>query len=587
MERRKLIAVVGGLALLGGAVVVLRSESAPPRPQAFERFLDEKVEYVPDTQRVATPTDLVLTALDRTSLRATWTATDGIGHGGFEVRWNGRTRLVRGTETELAELDANAEVAVEVRALDALGNRSAPATATAVPRLAYDDAWLAGLMAPIDLFDGPEALNPRRWRLFDRGNTDCLCLRPLNGKRLEIDCERVDLQSNVPLRFSAPAPDGAIARVSFTTDGPIGYRPDESAVLIALLPEPVHDLGHLDEPFPPGALVLRITPFGAQFVLGGGPPLGETFGTYPPPTPGVRHRWELRVLPGTVVALRDGVEVASAPVGLPWTSARVRLAFRQAQGTHLDTFGIGGAPGMPAPGSVTPLGVSGKDDGGVSLSNVANSQLAGASSVRVVASVVAERNAPITVELGTRSAPAVFMQPDQGLDPHRSTVVYADFPLPSPDSNPRVRLSSDGGLTAYDAHLVVADGPDARHPLPRLVHRALPDPLVPPPAVSVVHESADDSAFHRFPHQGRVRLTVELADTRAREVAAVKGVEVDLDGERVVVLPTNGSAGGRHEFLIDLATLSSGRHALDVRVLPVDERQGVQSYEQTFELRPL
>ncbi|MEU4769498.1 fibronectin type III domain-containing protein [Actinosynnema sp. NPDC023794] len=587
MERRRLIAVLGGLALLGGAVVVLRNESAPPPPQAFERFLDEAVEYVPDTQRLATPTDLVLTALDRTSLRATWTATDGIGHGGFEVRWNGRSRLVRGTETELTDLDANADVTVEVRALDAMGNRSAPATAKAVPRLAHDDTWLDGLMTPLDLFDGPEALNPRRWRVFDRGNTDCLCLRPLNGKRLEIDCDRVDLQSNVPLRFGAPAADGAVARVSLTTDGPIGYRPDHSAVLIALLPEPVHDLGHLEEPFPPGALVLRITPFGAQFDLGHDAPPGETFGTYPPPTSGVRHRWELRVLAGSAVALRDGVEVASAPVRLPWTSARVRLAFRQAQGTHLDTFGIGGVPGTPAAGSVAPLGPSAKDAGGVSMGNVANSQLAGASSVRVVASVVSERAAPVTVEFGTRSAPAVFMPPDLGLDPSRPSVVYADFPLPSPDSNPKVGLRSDGGLTAYHAHLVIADGQDARHPLPRLVSRPLPDPLVPPPAVSVVHESVNDSSFPLFPHEGKVRLTVELADTRAREVAAVKGVEVDLDGERIAVLPTNGSAGGRHELLIDLAGLAGGRHELDVRVLPVDERRGVQSYEQTFEIRPL
>ncbi|MEU4445047.1 fibronectin type III domain-containing protein [Actinosynnema sp. NPDC050801] len=584
MERRRLIALVGGLVLLGGAVAVLRDESAPPRPRTLERFLDEGVEYVPDTQRLVAPTNLELTALDRTSLRASWTATDGIGHGGFEVRWNGRTRLVRGTETELTDLDANADTAVEVRALDAMGNRSDPAAAHAVPRLAYDDSWLSHLMAPIDLFDGPEALNPRRWRVFDRGHTDCLCLRPFNGKRVEIDCDRVDLQSNVPVRFSAPAPDGAIARVSLTTDGPIGHRPDESAVLIALLPDPVHDLGHLEAPFPPGAVVLRITPFGAQFVLGDDAPSNELGGTYPPPTWGVRHRWELRVLPESVLALRDGVEVAAAPVRLPWTSARARLVFRQAQGTHVDTFGIGGAPGMPAPGSVAPLGPGATDDGGVSLGNVANSQLAGASSVRVVASVVAERTAPITVELGTRSAPAVFMPPDRGLDRSRPSVVHADFPLPHPDSNPKVRLRSDGGLTAYDAHLVIADGPDARHPLPRLVSRADPDPQVPLPAVSVVHESGDDSGF---PHGGKVRLAVELADSRAREVAAVKALEVDLDGDRIVVLPTNGSAGGRHEFLLDLARLSSGRHELDVRVVPVDERSGVQSQQQTFEIRPL
>ncbi|WP_447005176.1 fibronectin type III domain-containing protein [Saccharothrix isguenensis] len=589
MERSKLIAVVGGLALLGGAVVVLRNESAPPTPRVFERFLADGIEYVPDTQRVVRPSDLTLTALDRTSLRATWTATEGLGHGGFEVRWGGHTRLVQGTETELTGLDANADVTVEVRALDGLGTRSEPATAHAVPRLAYDDASLDALVVPIDLFDGPEALNPRRWRVLDGGNTDCLGLRPLNGKRLEISCDRVDLQSNVPMRFGMPHPDGAIGRVVLTTDGPATSRPGENELMIALLPEPFHDLGHLAEPFPPGAVVLRVSPFGARFDLGGdvasaddAPPPGS--GTFPPPTPGVRHRWELRVLPDAVAAFRDGVEVARAPVVVPWTEAWPRLAFRLAQDTRLDMFGVGGAPSSPVPVSVVPLGPGVREDGAVSLGNAANSRLDGASSVRVVASVVAERTAPITAELGTRSAPVVFMPPDRGLHPTRASVVYADFPLPSPDPNPEVRLRSDGDVTVYESHLVLTDGQDARRPLPRLTDRARPDPRVPTPTVSVLHESAGGVTF---PREGKVRVTVELPDPQAHEIAAIKGLEVELDGERLVTLPTNGSAGGRHEFLLDLADVSTGRHELVVRVLPVEQRWGVRSQEQTFDIRPL
>lgn len=583
MERRKIIAVIGGLVLLGGAVVLLRNESAPPLPRTYERFLADGVEYVPDTQRVTTPVDLWLTALDRTSVRADWTAADGLGHGGFEVRWNGHSRLVRGTETELTDLDANADVRVEVRALDAMGVRTVPATAEAVPRLAYDGTWMDSLMVPVDLFDGPEALTPRRWRIFDGGTTGCLGLRPFNGRRVEVGCDAVDLQSNVPLRFRPPGPDGAIGRVSFTTDGPVGSRPGEGEVLIALLPEPSHDLGLLGRPFPPDAVVLRITPFGAQFARGDDTRI-ETFGTYPPPVPGVRHRWELRVMPDEVVAFREGIAVAKAPVALPWTAARVRLAFRQAPGTLLDSFGIGGAAGNPEPGTVVPLGPGTDEDGATSLGNVADSRLAGATSVRVVASVVAERAAPITVELGSRSAPALPLQPDRGLDPNRPSAFYADFPLPAPERNPEVRLRSDVRVTAYQAHVVIADGPDSRQPVPRLADRPSPGPAVPTPAVSVVHETSDGA---EFPNEGRVRLTVELADTRTGEVAAVKGIEVDLDGERVATLPTNGSAGGRHEFLVDLADLSSGRHEFDVRVVPVDEGLDVQSSRQTFQIRPL
>ncbi|MGW4111720.1 fibronectin type III domain-containing protein [Actinosynnema sp. NPDC004786] len=587
MERRRLIAVIGGLALLGGAVVLLRNESAPPLPETYERFLAEGVEYVPDTQRVTAPTDLRLTALDRTSLRAGWTAADGLGHGGFEVRWNGHSRLVRGTGTELTDLDANADVRVEVRALDALGGRTGPATAEAVPRLAYDETWMDGLVVPVDVFDGPEALTPRRWRVFDGGDPRCLGLRPFNGRRVEVGCDAVDLQSNVPLRLRPPGPDGAIGRVLLTTDGPIGTRSEQGQgqgeMLIALLPEPAHDLGLLGRSFPPDAVVLRVTPFGAQFVRGDDESV-ETFGTYPPPTRGVRHRWELRVMPDAVVALRDGIAVAKAPATLPWRAARVRLAFRQASGTLLDSFGIGGAAGHPEPGSVVPLGPGTEEGGATSLGNVADSRLAGATSVRVVASVVAERAAPITVELGSRSAPALPLQPDRALDSNRPSAFYADFPLPAPERNPEVRLRSDVRVTAFQAHAVVADGPDARPPVPRLADRASPGPAVPTPAVSVVHETSEGA---EFPREGKVRLTVELADADAGEVAAVRGVEVDLDGERIATLPTNGSAGGRHEFLVDLADLSSGRHEFDVRVRPVDGGLGVRSARQAFQIRPL
>ncbi|WP_367133485.1 hypothetical protein [Saccharothrix sp. HUAS TT1] len=587
MERRRLIALVGGLALLGGVVAVLRDEAAPPKPRAYERFLDERVEHVPDTGGPTAPSGLELAALDRTSLRASWTSAGGFG--GFEVRWNGRTRLVHGLETELTDLDANADTAVEVRALDEMGNRSEPATATAVPRLAYDEASLDDLVAPIDVFDGPEALTSRRWRVFDGGNAHCLGLRPLNGKRLEVNCDAVDLQSNVPLQLGAPGADGAIGRVVLVTDGPAGHRPEDSELVIALLPEPFHDTGRLDKPFPPGAVVLRVTPFGARFDLGGTTSTDETPGAHPPPTPGVRHRWELRVLPGSVVALRDGVEVATAPVNVPWTTARPRLSFRKAEGTRVDMFGIGGRPTTPVPASLVQFGFGLEQaDGSVEFGNAYNPALADASSVRVVASVVAEGTAPITVELGTRSAPAVVMPPDQAIGRFRPSVVYADFPLPlpEPERNPKVRLRSDATLTAYHAHLVIADGQDARRPAPRLTDRPLPDPQVPAPAVFVQHRSPLPPS-RQFPHEGELELVVELEADRAQEVAAVKGVEIDLDGEPVVVLPTNGSAGGRHGFTLRLADVPTGRHSLDVRVVPVDERWGVRSHQQTFEVRPL
>ncbi len=593
MDRRRLVGWLGGLALVSGVVVVLRNEAVPPAPVEFTRFLADRVEHVDDTRPPGKPTDLALTALDRTSLRASWTATDGVGYGGFEVRWGDRTRLVQATETELPDLDADAEVAVEVRAVDGLGRRSEPAVAKAVPRLVHDGSWAARLVQPIDVFDGAEALDPRRWRVFDARNPDCLGLRPLNGSRLEVGCDILDLQSNVPLRLGEPQPDGAVGRVVFTTDGPSSVRPGDGELALALLPEPFQDLGHLSKPYPPGTLVLHITPYNANFEVGPGVPATSRElpggGAFPTPTAGVRHRWEVRILPDGVIALRDGEVRASAAVAVPWTVARPRLVFRNIRHTQLDSFGVAGAPAGPLPASVWQLGVGTAQDESVVLGAVPAGRLAGGSSVRVVASVVAvdgnARDIPITAHLGDRSAPAVFMPSAEPADRVGAAVVYADFPLPGPAGEQGVRLSGPGKFLVDGSHVVVDDG-QATTPrrLPQVTDRGLPEVTVPAATVSLV---PDRGPADVFTPGGKARLAVELSADYVREVAAVKGIEVDLDGQRLVVLPTNGSVGGRHEFLVDLAGLGVGRHTVQARVVPVDERGRTTSADRSFEIRPV
>ncbi|GAA1265579.1 fibronectin type III domain-containing protein [Saccharothrix xinjiangensis] len=580
MERRKLVALVGGVVLLGGTVALLRDESAPPPPPTFERFLADRVEHVPDTHELRAPTDLALTALDRTSLRASWTAAGGLGHGGFEVRWNGATRLVQGTETELTDLDVNADVAVEVRAVDGLGNRSEPATATAVPRLAHDEAQDDDLFGPVDVFDGPAALSPHRWRVLTAAkpydttgdSTDCLGLRPFNGRRLEVTCDLLELQSNVPMALGEPGPDGAVGRVVLTTDGPLT---SDGEVSIALLPEPFQDLPSLAERPPPGAVVLRLTSTSARFEIGEGVPatdeVAPVAGTFTLPSSGVRHRWEVRVLPGAVVALRDGVALAGASVAVPWRVARPRLVFREARETLLDSFGVGGVPADPEPASVVRLG----SGNGELLGSAPDSRLSGGTSVRVVATVFAPSDVPMTFEFGSHSAPATRMPEDSsGSD---EDVVYADFPLTASDEPEprRVRLRAGGYAHASDTRLVISDGPDARRPLPPVTDLPTPAPRVPAPSITVVRED------------GVARVVVELGDPAAREVAAVKGVEVDFDGERIATLPTNGSAGGRHEFALPLDDVPTGGHDVEVRVLPVAERGEVRKHRHSFQIRPL
>lgn len=596
MASRKLMGIVVGLALLGGTVAVLRDEVAPPTPVSTEpvsltRFLDERVDYRRDDQALLTPVDLTLTALDPSSLRVSWSAAGGLGHQGFEVRWHDQVRYVLATETELLGLDPDAKIAVEVRAVDAEGHRSEPARAEAAPRDVHDGSWDDQLVGLVDHFDGPETLNPRRWRVL--GNDDCLGLRTLpDARRMEITCDDVELQSNVPLRLTAPAIDEAIGRVMLTVEGPVAAPTGTpSTTSIALLPEPFDDLpwrpgydvASEREFLPSGAVILHITPQGASFSLGSGLPatsrVVQASNTVPLPAPGVRHRWELRVLPDAVVALRDGEVMAAAAVAVRWTSAHPRLDFHNAKGMVVDSFGIGGQPDAAETSSVIDIGPS--------LGNVPSGLLDGGVSARVVATVYANANAPVTMWFGDRSAPAKPMYPEytSGL-----IIVYADFPLPEVTlgAGPKIRLTSTTDVDVFGAQVVVRTSPAApARPSPRLTDRRPPEPQVARLRLTVVHDSGASPMTH-LPKDGKSRLVVELGGGNDPTVAAIAGIEVDLDGERIVTLPTaaNGPAvGGRYEFRVDTGKLSSGGHRVSVRVLPQNSKAEVKSIEQTFEIR--
>lgn len=606
MERRRLIAIVGGLAVLVGAVAVLRTEAPPPvvksnDPVNLTRFIDDRVDYRAEKQALAAPSDLKLTALDITSLRAMWTPTVGYG---YEVRWLDQVRLVVVPETELTGLTANDEITVEVRAIDAEGHRSAPSSMTAVPRLLYNDAWADHLVAPVDHFDGPAALSSHRWRVL--GNDDCLGLRSLPGvKRVEITCDNAELQSNMPLVLTEPQAenDGEIGRVMLTMDGP-GTDPNglNQEVSITLVPEPFDDLpwlGMYDSMsaptrIPPGAVVLHINPFGASFSQGVDVPTTSRVvpvsGRSIVPSTGVRHRWDLRILPDALVAVRDGEVLAATPAAVPWKSARARLAFHDAKGTMIDTFGVGGTAENPRSTSIIPLGPSEREPYATRLGSVSAAQYVGAESLRVVAGVSGNNNAPVTVHLGDREVVAKPMFPWGTIGPTVVTAIYADFPLPDPalGDSAKLRLTSTTDIDSVSANVVVRDGREAPpRRLPRLGDLGPLVLKVAQPRLSVEHET-NVSPPTQFPTGGKVRLVVELDPGHDHVVAATSGIEVDLDGERFVTLPTSAdgpSAGGRFEFWLDASKLKAGGHEATVRVQPKDPSMSSRATQQVFEIR--
>ncbi len=590
--------------MLVGAVFVLRNEASPPAPTStgpvsLSRFVDDRVEYREERQALAAPSDLKLTSLDVTSLRATWTPTVGYG---YEVRWSDQVRLVLVPETEITGLTANDEVTIEVRAVDAEGHRSAPASMKAVPRLQYNEAWADHLVAPVDHFDGPAALSSHRWRAL--GADDCLGLRSLPGvKRVEITCDNAELQSNMQLVLSEPKDDGAVGRVVLTMDGP-GTDPNglNQEVSITLLPEPFDDLpwlGMYDSMsaptrIPPGAVIMHVNPFGASFSQGVDVPstsrVVPVSGRSIVPSTGVRHRWELRILPDALVALRDGEVMAAAPAAVPWKVARARLAFRDAKGTTIDSFGVGGAAENPQSTSIITLGPSSREPYATTLGTLSSVQFGRAESLRVVAGVYGNNDARVTVHLGDREVVAKPMFPWGAVGPTVSTTLYADFPLPDPaiGDSPKLRLTSTTDIDSVSASVVLRDKPDAPpRKLPKLADLGPTVPKVATPRLGVTHES-NTSPPTRFPEGGKIRLVVELVGDHDHVIAPTAGIVVELDGQPLVTLPTTAggpSAGGRYEFWLDATGLSAGAHKVSARVQPVDPAVPTRDTQQSFEIR--
>ncbi|MET1074073.1 MAG: hypothetical protein ABWY11_15610, partial [Umezawaea sp.] len=422
------------------------------------------------------------------------------------------------------------------------------------------------------------------------------------AKRVEVTCDNAELQSNMPLVLAEPQDDGAIGRVVLTMDGP-GTDPNgfNQEVSITLLPEPFDDLpwlGMYDSMsaptrIPPGAVILHINPFGASFSQGVDVPSSSRVvpvsGRSIVPSTGVRHRWELRVLPDALVALRDGEVLAAAPAIVPWKLARARLAFRDAKGTAIDSFGVGGDAENPRSTSIITLGPSSREPSATTLGTLSSVQFGDAESLRVVAGVYGNNDAQVTVHLGEREVLAKPMFPWGAVGPTVSTTLYADFPLPDPaiGDSPKLRLTSTTDIDSVSASVVLRDKPDApARKLPKLADLGPNVPNAATPQLSVAHES-NTSPPTQFPEGGRIRLVFVVGD-HDHVVAPTAGITLDLDGERLVTLPTTAdgpSAGGRYEFWLDASGLSAGAHRVSARVQPVDPAVPARDTQQSFEIR--
>lgn len=515
MDRRTLAGGLGGLALVVAAVVALRTSDAP---DTLKKEIADGVEVV-ELQEPVKPANPRAQALDADALQIAWNGSASA----YEVRWNGNEQLVPGPEVELPGLAPEDQVEVEIRAVSATGKRSEPLKIAATPKDVFDGRWDDQLVGQPDRFDGPEALDPRKWRI--EAEPKCLGLRPFGqGLRIDVDCPMAAFQSNTPIRFGVPAADGATGRAIISVAGAV----ESSHVRLTLLPDPWQYLKETDAQ-PRGAVSLDITTQGTRIIADPElPRTGKqvTLGDSPMTglVAGVRHRWEMRVLPDAVLALRDGVVVAYEPVAIKEQLVHPRV--RIDGGGFLDTFGVGGVPERAVPTEVIPLDQD--------------------------------------VEVPQDAVAAKIVTPEPG-----NQVKVVDVPV-----------SAGKVPAARHAQLVVIRKPESRPgTLPRLAER--PGGIkTGGPRLHVMHEDGTKPP-QPLPQGGRILVTAEI------NTIGHRGIELELDGRRIVALPTNeqgAAVPGRHEFWLDTGKLTPASHArLKLSVLPAEGGEPVIA-ETVFEL---
>ncbi|MGH3880065.1 MAG: fibronectin type III domain-containing protein, partial [Actinophytocola sp.] len=244
-SRNRLLAWLAGVLLLVGVVAVLRTTE--PEPDQAEpavrvdRFASNFV-VLPSAGRRPEPPERILVTPGAGRLRLSW--ADGLAGGtappgviGYDVRWRidgerAASRLVAAPDVQLDGLTDGRRYRVEVRAVDAFGQRSRPTELIAVPGH-QDRAEFAGLTGMYDDFANPasalESSPESRWHVSGYRGCVGLGAGQVEGSGLPIDlgcgADMAVLRSRAPMRLTAPrGADGVLGRVVVGTDaaGPGG-----------------------------------------------------------------------------------------------------------------------------------------------------------------------------------------------------------------------------------------------------------------------------------------------------------------------------------------------------------------------------
>ncbi len=621
--RNRLLAWLAGAVLVIGSVIVLRAtdgdgsrEDTPP-PVRVNRFASGFV-VLPSAGRAPSPPDRIVVTPGRGQLRLSW--ADGLAGGtppagavGYDVRWgiDGEEqtgRLVAAPDVQVDGLTDGRRYRVEVRSVDAFGQRSDPAEVSGVPGPA-DRPALAGLTGMYDDFGNPDTTQESspysRWHVS--GYRGCVGLGAgrVDGLGLPIDlgcgADMAVMRARVPLRLTTPEGiDQVLGRVAVSTDaaGPGGEltvdlvpgRADRVGVGVRRASR----AGETDPALPGGTIRVSVSDGGVRVSTAPGVPAhGPTREMHPAPRrgPGVVHQFEVVLTSSGVRVYQDGLAVAARDVTPAWQEASVLLGFRGPDGrrsrVHVASAGFTGppqpaeplveAPVTPGARQVLEPAAQAPDIG------IARTPLRSARAARVVATLTVTPGLDtraLVVQMGRLRVPAHPTVAVPPIDAGAALTVVADVP-PSllggrgPDSITPFVVRGPGAsvqTSLLQTYLEITPGPGWTT-TPTRAQRPpdLPDAL---PAVGAVlgNAAGEPLTSTTVPRRGQVVLTATLEPAYAQwdtgAVGGVQGLQVRLDGALVAGIPTAADGpgvGGRYALSIAVRGLAVGPHSIEVR----------------------
>jgi hypothetical protein len=627
---------LGAIALIAGAVVTLRTTEdprssdtdgdGPRKPITVDRFAADNV-VLPAPGREPKPPARVVARPEPDALRVSWAdALPGgqapSGAAGYEVRWkpsNGNgtdrdfgTRLVATPDVRLDGL-SDREHVVEVRTVDAFGQRSEPTRTAATPGETDEAAKLPKKLTGLYDDFGDLANYGDRWHLSGyRGCVDVVNERG-QGLPIELSCgaDLAMLRAKQPMTLTAPNASGELGRVAVWSD----TAGTGGELTITLAPGPVDRVGAdtqranrflpRDGALPGGTIRVGVDDGGvhvsaAPDVPGVPPPDLEVF---PAPVrgPNVTHLFEVVLTTAGLRVYQDGLLVAVAGVVPAWRSASVLLGFRgperRRSRVHLAAAGFTGpATAVPA---LVEVPVNAGTQRVLDLTEqapqlgIARTPLQQATAARLVATLLVAKGMDpngVVMQFGDLRVPARPVVAGPSTVDGAALTVVADVPAAllgatGPDSITPFVLRAPGAtqqVRLVETYLQLAPAAGWTPPVTSLESPRPTGADVPPSVDAVLCNSAGEPLTSAvIPARGQIVLKVTLdASTSQWEtgtIGGVQGFQVWLDGELTAGVPTRADGpglGGQHALSIAVGGLARGTHVLEVReyTMAGDER---------------